>query len=59
MKIKNVKDVGMGLGQYVDLCLRASFLLCLHTFWHAIPTSFYNHVSIEKISFFGVNLSYS
>ena len=31
----------MGLCQYVDLCLHASSLPCLHTFWHAIPTSFY------------------
>ena len=29
MKIKTVKDVGMGLCQYVDLCLRASFVLCI------------------------------
>ena len=28
----------MGLCQYV--CFHASFLPCLHTFWHAIPTSF-------------------
>ena len=35
------KDVGMGLCQYVDLCFHASSLPCLHTFWHAIPTSFY------------------
>ena len=26
---------------YVDLCFHASSLHCLHTFWHAIPTSFY------------------
>ena len=26
---------------YVDLCFHASSLPCLHTFWHAIPTSFY------------------
>ena len=25
---------------YVDLCFHASSLPCLHTFWHAIPTSF-------------------
>ena len=31
----------MGLCQYVDLCFHASSLPCLHTFWHAIPTSFY------------------
>ena len=24
-----------------DLCFHASSLPCLHTFWHAIPTSFY------------------
>ena len=35
------KDVGMGLCLYVDLCFHASSLPCLHTFWHAIPTSFY------------------
>ena len=35
------KDVGMGLCQYVDLCFHALSLPCLHTFWHAIPTSFY------------------
>ena len=31
----------MGLCQYADLCFHASSLPCLHTFWHAIPTSFY------------------
>ena len=31
----------MWLCQYVDLCFHASSLPCLHTFWHAIPTSFY------------------
>ena len=31
----------MGLCQYVDLCFHASSLPCLHTCWHAIPTSFY------------------
>ena len=31
----------MELCQYVDLCFHASSLPCLHTFWHAIPTSFY------------------
>ena len=31
----------MGICQYVDLCFHASSLPCLHTFWHAIPTSFY------------------
>ena len=36
-----VKDVGMGLCQYVDLCFHASSLPSLHTFWHAIPTSFF------------------
>ena len=30
----------MGLCQYVDLCFHALSLPCLHTFWHAIPTSF-------------------
>ena len=35
------KIVGMGLCLYVDLCFHASSLPCLHTFWHAIPTSFY------------------
>ena len=34
-------DVGMGLCQYVDLCFHALSLPCLHTFWHAVPTSFY------------------
>ena len=34
------KDVGIGLCQYAnDLCFHASSLPCLHTFWHAIPTS--------------------
>ena len=33
--------VGMGLCQYIDLCFHASSLPCLHTFCHAIPTSFY------------------
>ena len=31
----------MGLCLYVDLCFHASSLPCLHTFWHAIPTSSY------------------
>ena len=31
----------MLLLQYVDLCFHTSFLLCLHTFQHAIPASFY------------------
>ena len=31
----------MGLCQYVDLCFHALSLPCLHTFWHAIPTSFF------------------
>ena len=31
----------MGLCLYVDLCFHASSLPCLHTFWHAIHTSFY------------------
>ena len=31
----------MGLCQCVDLCFHSSSLPCLHTFWHAIPTSFY------------------
>ena len=35
------KDVGMGLSQYVDLCFHALSQPCLHTFWHAFPTSFY------------------
>ena len=26
---------------YVDLCFHGSSLPCSHTFWHAIPTSFY------------------
>ena len=45
----------MGLCQYVDLCFHASSLPCLHTFWHAIPTSFYIFnvfyflVSIERL----------
>ena len=33
--------IGMELCQYIDLCFHASSLPCLHTFWHAIPTSFY------------------
>ena len=32
----------MKLCQYVDLCFHASSLPCLHTYWHATPTSFYN-----------------
>ena len=45
------KDVGMGLCQYVDLCFHALSLPCLHTFWHAIPTSFYilNFVSLVSV----------
>ena len=35
------KRCRMGLCLYVDLCFHASSLLCLHDFWHAIPTSFY------------------
>ena len=35
------KGVGMGLCQYVDPCFYALSLPCSHTFWHAIPTSFY------------------
>ena len=31
----------MGLCQYVYLCFHALSLPCSHTFWHAIPTSFY------------------
>ena len=31
----------MGLCQYVYLCFHALFLPSSHTFWHAIPTSFY------------------
>ena len=31
----------MGLCQYVYLCFHAISLPCSHTFWHAIPTSFY------------------
>ena len=42
------KDVGTGLCQYVELCFHASSLPCLHTFWHAIPTSFY----IFKVYYF-------
>ena len=54
------KDVGMGLCQYIDLCFHASSLPCLHTFWHAIPTSFYifNVFIFLFLYFFGVNLSY-
>ena len=45
---------------YVDLCFHASSLPCLHTFWHAIPTSFYifNVFIFLFLYFFGVNLSY-
>ena len=32
-------DGGVELCQYIDLCFHASSLPCLHTFWHAIPTS--------------------
>ena len=32
---------GMGLCQNVHLCFHGSSLSCLHTFWHAIPSSFY------------------
>ena len=42
----------MGLCLYVDLCFHASSLPCLHTFWHAIPTSFY----IFNVFYFLVNL---
>ena len=35
------QDVGMGLCQYVDLGFHALSLPCFHTFWHAIPTSFF------------------
>ena len=43
----------MGLCQYVDLCFHASSLPCLHTFWHAIPTSFY----IFNVLYFLVSIS--
>ena len=43
----------MGLCQYVDLCFHASSLPCLHTFCHAIPTSFY---MFFIYLFLGVNL---
>ena len=48
------KDVGMGVCQYVDLCFLPSSLPCLHTFWHAIPTSFY----ISNVSNFRVSVLY-
>ena len=35
----NVKDVGIGLCKFTFTII--SSLPCLHTFWHAIPTSFY------------------
>ena len=43
------------------LCFYASSLPCLHTFWHAIPTSLYIfNVFLFTCfyTFFGVNLSY-
>ena len=45
---------------YIDLCFHASSLPCLHTFWHAIPTSFYifNVFIFLFLYFFGVILSY-
>ena len=33
-------DVGMGEALYTTFTFM-SFLTCLHTFWHAIPTSLY------------------
>ena len=39
-RVKHKKDVGMGLCHYVDIKYELS-LPCLHTCWHAIPTSFY------------------
>ena len=33
------KDVGIGLCKFTFTII--SSLPCLHTFWHAIPTSFY------------------
>ena len=33
--------IEMGFCQYIDFCFHASSLPCLHTFWHAIPKSFY------------------
>ena len=48
----------MQLCLYVDLCFHASSLPCLHTFWHAIPTSFYifNVFIFLFLYFFDVNL---
>ena len=48
----------MQLCLYVDLCFHASSLPCLHTFWHAIPTSFYifNVFICLFLYFFDVNL---
>ena len=40
----------MGLCQYVYLCFHALSLPCLHTCWHAIPTSFYIFSSLVIIT---------
>ena len=34
-----LQDAGIGLCKFTFTVI--SFLPCLHTFWHAIPTSFY------------------
>ena len=45
----------MELCQYVDLCFHTSSLPCSHTFWHAIPTSFYI-VNVFKSCVVWINL---
>ena len=49
------KDVGIGLCKFTFTII--SSLPCLHTFWHAIPTSFYIfNVYVLFLYFFDVNL---
>ena len=46
----------------LPICFHALSLLCLHTFWHVIPTSFYicNVFFLNLVSvLFDVNLNYS
>ena len=51
------KDVGMELCQYVDLCFHALSLSCSHTFWHAIPTSFYIFNVFLNLVLYGIQYS--
>ena len=48
-RVKHKKDVGMGLCHYVDLKFELS-LPCLHTCWHAIPTSFYIFFNMLQVN---------